>query len=248
MRYFLRIRYHGAYFHGWQIQPNALTVQQVVQEVLSEMLHAEVETVGCGRTDAGVHADDFYLHFDTDKTAEEMSDFLFRLKARKIKGIQFRELFPVKEDAHARYSATQRTYEYRIADERNPFLDGLVHFVRSFPEIESMNTAAGYLNGRQDFSCFSRSNTQVNNYLCDVREAGWAMQGSVLVFKISADRFLRNMVRAIVGTMLEIGEGKRNADWMKEVIQSQSRAEAGSSAEACGLFLTRVEYPDSIRL
>jgi tRNA pseudouridine38-40 synthase len=170
------------------------------------------------------------------------------LKARTVRGIQFRELFPVKPEVHARFSATERSYVYRISQERNPFQDGLVLFMKRFPDVDLMNQAAGYLIGKHDFECFSKSNSQVNSYICDVRSAEWVVHNTLLEFRISADRFLRNMVRAIVGTMLEIGEKKRSPEWMEEVISSGKRSEAGSSAEACGLYLTRVVYPNNIEL
>jgi len=219
-----------------------------LNKVLSEMLHVSVETTGCGRTDTGVHADDFYLHFDWNQGNLNVEELFFRLKVRKIEGIQFKELFPVREDAHARFSAWQRSYEYRISDENNPFQQGLVHIMRKFPDVELMNRAAQLLLGKQDFECFSRTHTQVNSFICDVREAEWMFRGDLLVFKISADRFLRNMVRAIVGSMLEIGEGKKNVSWMAEVLNSKDRKLAGSSAAAQGLFLTDIKYPEDIRI
>jgi tRNA pseudouridine38-40 synthase len=253
MRYFIRLRYKGTTYHGWQIQNNAHTVQESVDKALSLALRCTIETLGCGRTDSGVHADDFYAHFDLEHAIEDTQLLLNKLEAMKIPGIQFRSIHLVHVHAHARFDAIQRTYEYRISLERNPFLDGMVHYLKADSkqgrlDIVAMNTAAKELYGKQDFSAFSKSNTQVFTNNCDIVKAVWEEKNGLLIFTISADRFLRNMVRAIVGTLLEIGQGKRTIEEMKSVIESKSRSDAGMSVPASGLFLTEIKYPDSFQL
>lgn len=242
MRYFIRLRYKGTLYHGWQVQPNAHTVQAEVNAALSLLLREPVETTGCGRTDTGVHAEDFYAHFDTVKPIADPAALTGRLNALWVPDIQFRELFRVADNAHARFDATARTYEYRITHERNPFLTGLAHYIPGPLDVEQMQVTALKLLGKQDFGAFSKSRTQVKTTICTITRAEWAWRGEVLVFTISADRFLRNMVRALVGTLLETGKGKRETADLLRVIESRSRSSAGMSVPACGLFLTEVSY------
>jgi tRNA pseudouridine38-40 synthase len=246
MRYFLRIRYKGTAYHGWQIQQNAHSVQAEVNLALSRILRQDVDTVGCGRTDTGVHADDFYLHFDIETPITDTKRVLNRLDTMKISGIQFRELFEVSDNAHARFDATERAYEYRILRERNPFWDGLGHYFFGELDIAAMNTAATMLLGKKDFVAFSKAHTQVFTNICTVRHAAWTEQNGQLIFTIRANRFLRNMVRAIVGTLLEIGQGKRSVDSIPEILAKGNRSDAGMSVPAYGLFLTEVIYPEPI--
>jgi len=247
MKYFLRIRYNGSSYHGWQVQPNAITVQEVIDKILQEHLKQTIETVGCGRTDTGVHASDFYLHFVVDQAIENPELELQKWNSRKLKGIQFCELFPVGEDAHARFDATSRTYTYKIMQVRDPFMDGLAWYVRGDLNLAAMNEAAALLIGKRDYSAFSKAHTQVMTNNCDIQLARWKQDGDFLYFTIRADRFLRNMVRAIVGTMMEVGQGKLNPEGILEIIDSQDRSRAGISVPAHGLYLSKVEYPEGLR-
>jgi tRNA pseudouridine38-40 synthase len=244
MRYFIRIRYRGTAYHGWQMQPNAITVQEVLDEAMSKILREPISTLGCGRTDTGVHASDFYAHFDVSLPIENLDFILQRLSAMRLKGIQICEIIPVPENAHARFDAISRTYEYRISLTQDPFIEGLTHYIHTPINVEVMNEATQYLLGKNDFSAFSKSNTQVFTNNCDIKFAHWKKDDQLLVFTIKADRFLRNMVRAIVGTMLEIGQGKIAPADMAEIIKSGDRSNAGMSVAAQGLFLTKVEYPE----
>lgn len=243
MRYFIRIRFKGSLYHGWQIQQNALSVQQLVNEALSKVLHQQIETVGCGRTDTGVHASDFYAHFDVLKKLENIQAIPGKLASLKVRDIDFREIIPVADDAHARFDATSRTYEYRVIRERNPFLMDYAHYLYGRLDVDKMNSVSETLIGRKDFGAFSKTGTQVKTNICHITEARWFESQEQLIFRIQADRFLRNMVRAIVGTLLEIGQGKRAPENMLQVIESKSRSKAGMSVPACGLFLTEVKYP-----
>lgn len=246
MRYFIRLRYHGGRYHGWQIQPNALTVQQVLDDALSKLLRRSTETVGCGRTDTGVHASDFYAHFDTDEPIDA-AQLHFRLDAMRLPGIDIVEIFPVEAQWHARFSAIEREYEYRIALRRNPFLEGQCWFLHKAPKLERMNAAAKLLLGKHDFGCFSKSHTQTHTDICDLRVAEWRLEGELLIFRIVADRFLRNMVRAIVGTLVDVGQGKLQPAAVHDILASGDRSEAGMSVPAEGLFLHRVQYPEGLK-
>ncbi|PCI35109.1 MAG: tRNA pseudouridine(38-40) synthase TruA [Flavobacteriaceae bacterium] len=246
MRYFLELSYNGKNYHGWQIQPNDISVQQVVQESLSTVLRAPIEIVAAGRTDAGVHASQIFVHMDLDNELDE-NDMLYKLNSLFPSDIAVRKIIRVKEDAHARFNATFRSYEYKISLEKNPFtMDYSWQVTNKQFDIEKMNQAASLLLNYENFKCFSRSKTDVKTYNCDITRAEWKRKDNELVFYISADRFLRNMVRAIVGTLLEIGNGKMTIDQFKDVIQSRDRRNAGPSVPACGLFLTQVGYPLAI--
>ncbi len=243
MRYFIHLQYNGTPYHGWQIQPNATTVQETLDQALSRIFHQTVETIGCGRTDTGVHAEQFYAHFELETEIADLQSVLKKFDSMRLKGICVFDIFPVGDDLHARFSATSRTYEYRIMRRRNPFLENQAHYIYGALDIEKMNQAAQHLLGKQDFSAFSKSNTQVFTDICTISHAQWELKGDLLIFTITADRFLRNMVRAIVGTLLDVGNHKISASALPQIIQSGNRSNAGSSVPACGLFLTRVEYP-----
>lgn len=245
MRYFIEIAYNGKNYHGWQIQPNAVSVQEVLEQTLSTLLRDEIKVTGAGRTDTGVHAKQLFAHFDHDKI-DDMTETLFRLNSFLPKDITVGNIFEVKTDAHARFNATEREYQYRVSLKKNSFLTDFAYTIHSQPDILKMNEAAQLLLGHQDFQCFSRSNTDVKTYYCDVKKAKWEMKNELLVFTISADRFLRNMVRAIVGTLLNVGMDKITIAMFKEIIDSKDRTKASASAPAQGLFLTRVSYPKDI--
>lgn len=245
-RYFIEIMYHGGSYHGWQAQPNAKTVQQVLNKALETICRKPVETVGCGRTDTGVHARQLFAHFDSEDTEGEISqpNFAYRMNSLLPSDIAIKRVLKVHPQAHARFDATQRSYEYHIHVGKDPFLEGLSWQQRQLPDLIKMNEAAAALLDYRDFSCFSKSNTQTFTNKCKVFMAEWRnVSESRVVFYISADRFLRNMVRAIVGTLLEIGRGDKPISYIHDVIASKSRCMAGASVPAHGLYLTNVVYP-----
>lgn len=248
MRYFVRFSYRGTNYHGSQTQPNGITVQQTMEEAFSLLLREPVSLTFAGRTDAGVHAEMMYAHFDGDTwSADERRNLVFRLNGILPDDIALHEIRGVREDAHARFDATERTYEYRIIDHKDVFTRDVCTRVRPGLDLQRMNEAARHLIGRQDFASFCRSHTDVKTTLCDLRQAKWhATSEGTAVFTITADRFLRNMVRAVVGTLLEIGYGKRQPDEMRAIIDHKDRCVAGQSAPAEGLFLTDIRYPDDI--
>lgn len=241
-RYFIEIQYNGTNYHGWQIQENANTVQAEINKALSTFLQEEIMVMGCGRTDTGVHAKEFFAHFDTAKTFE--NDFLtYKLNCLLPKDISCKNIFNVQDDLHARFSATSRTYEYWITPTKNPFLTEYAYFFPQQLNIHLMNDAAKLLIQQTDFSCFSKSNTDTLTNNCNITFAEWQKTDEKLIFTITADRFLRNMVRAIVGTLLEIGQEKLNKNDLQQIIASKNRSEAGVSVPAHGLYLTKVTYP-----
>jgi len=244
-RYFIELAFNGGAYHGWQIQQNALSVQQLLNQSLSTVLRMPIETVGCGRTDTGVHAKQLFAHFDVVDSAMDgaVERVMASVNALLPFDIAIKRLFPVVIDAHARFDAVRRSYEYHIHFEKNPFLNGFSWQLRDKPNVSHMNEAARLMMSYQDFSCFSKSHTQVFTNNCKLMRAEWQwLSEERLVFYISADRFLRNMVRAIVGTLLEIGNGKQGVDYIHEVINSKDRSRAGVSVPACGLYLTEVVY------
>ena len=245
VRYFIEIAYNGTLYFGWQRQPNALSVQQVLEEAMSVFLRTPITVFAAGRTDAGVHARQLFAHFDFAEL-ENIPETLYRINALLPSDISISSIKKVTDQAHARFNATTRSYEYQIQLSKNPFTTTLAHQIHKKPDLLLMNKAASMLLGRQDFQCFSRSNTQVNTFFCDVTMARWELQGSTLLFSITADRFLRNMVRAIVGTLLNVGFEKTSLEELSVIIDSKDRSSAGSSAPAKGLYLTKVSYPQDI--
>ncbi|MCA0930977.1 tRNA pseudouridine(38-40) synthase TruA [Lutimonas saemankumensis] len=248
MRYFIELSYHGKNYHGWQIQPNEISVQEVIEKALSTLLGSEITVMGCGRTDTGVHAEQFYLHFDFDGILDK-DKLKYKLNSFLPKDIAIFQILKVNPEAHARFDAVSRSYTYRISLNKNVFTSELSMNL-NFPDLNvaKMNKASMILMDHTDFKCFSRTKTDVKTYECTITEAFWEQKGDDLNFYISANRFLRNMVRAIVGTLLEIGKGKMTLKEFKEVIESRDRSRAGASAKAKGLFLTSVKYPESVFL
>lgn len=242
MRYFLQLAYDGARFHGWQVQPNALTVQQVLDEALSTLLREQVCTIGSGRTDTGVHAAQQFAHFDVSAplVAEAV---LYRLNRLLPPDIAVQAVYAVGDEAHARFDALARTYEYRVSLVKDPFRRAHSSLAWRPPDVGQMNRAAALLPGFEDFTTFSKTKGDTPHYRCRLFEAGWRQQGGLLVFTVRANRFLRGMVRMLVGTLLEVGAGKRTVEEFAAAVQAQDRRLAGGAAEAAGLFLTRVEYP-----
>jgi tRNA pseudouridine38-40 synthase len=247
-RYFLQLSYSGAAYGGWQIQPNAATVQDFVESGLTKITGLRDHVTGCGRTDAGVHASTFYAHFDSETVFSEdaLSQLVLRLNRFLPHDIAITGIKPVIPGAHARFSALWREYEYLIIRKKDPFYYSQAYFVHGNLDIEMMNTCASMLLGRHDFKSFSKVHTQVNNFFCDIHVARWDDDGHFLKFTIRADRFLRNMVRAIVGTLLDAGRGKISAAEFQQIIDSQNRSAAGYSVPAKGLTLTGIGYPDEV--
>jgi tRNA pseudouridine38-40 synthase len=269
-RYFIELAYNGTSYHGWQSQPNAVGVQALVNKALSTVFRTDIETTGAGRTDTGVHARQLFAHFDvasqlidhgslfiekdiddngsTHKAKpstmnHELSTLLRSINALLPHDIAAKALIPVREDAHARFDATQRSYEYHIHFEKDPFLHNFSWLLRDRPDVALMNEAAKIMMEYTDFSCFSKSNTQVKTNNCKITRAEWVEQGDKLVFHISADRFLRNMVRAVVGTLIMVGKHEIAPGEVRNIIESKNRSKAGTSVPACGLYLTEVRYP-----
>jgi len=247
-RYFIHLAYNGASYAGWQIQPNASTVQQLVYNGLQAIAGVKNGVTGCGRTDSGVHSSSFYAHFDhtEELSSEGLNQLSNRLNSFLPQDIVVFGIKPVVPGAHARFSALWREYEYLIIRRKDPFNFNHAYFVHGDLDIEKMNNCADMLIGRHDFQCFSKVHTQVNNYLCDIQVAQWVESDHKLKFIIRADRFLRNMVRAIVGTLLDVGRGKISIEAFQNIIESRNRSEAGYSVPAKGLTLTGVGYPDDI--
>lgn len=244
MRYFLEISYKGTRYHGWQIQPNALTVQEVLNKALSTLLAEKVDTLGSGRTDTGVHASVQVVHFNTEKEIKD--SFLLSINALLPKDISVQWIRPVNDEAHARFDAIQRSYVYKIALQKNPFDQELVWFYRGQPDVARMNQAAALLLTHTDFECFSKVHTEVNNFNCTITKAYWEQCGSELRFHITANRFLRGMVRAIVGTLIEVGKGKKSVGDFEKIIKSKDRNKAGMAAPPEGLYLCEVTYPETV--
>ncbi len=243
-RYFIELAYDGTNYHGWQVQPNAVTVQEVLDKALTTLLRQPIETVGCGRTDTGVHAKDFFAHLDVQSMVHEPSTIDKRsLNALLPHDIAIKSIILVNPEAHARFDATLRSYEYHIHFEKNPFLNNYSWLIRDKPNLELMNRAAAIVMEYTDFSCFSKSNTQVKTNNCKIAKAEWVETENGIVFHVSADRFLRNMVRAIVGTLLQVGKSEMQPEDIRKVIESKNRSKAGTSVPACGLYLTEIKYP-----
>ena len=248
MRYFIKFSYLGTEFHGSQRQPNGITVQETMEQALKMIFREDVPLTFAGRTDAGVHAREMFAHFDlTDCQLPIGNNLVFRLNGILPNSIAIHDIVPVTDEAHARFTAKSRTYEYHIVDHKDPFLHDLATRVRPGLDFNAMNEAAKYLIGKQDFASFCRSNTDVKTTICDLTYAHWEVkENGHAVFTITADRFLRNMVRAVVGTLFEVGRGKMTIEQFAEVITQHTRTAAGDSAPAEGLYLTQIIYPEEI--
>ena len=278
-RYFIHLAYNGANYNGWQTQPGLPTVQQTLEGALSTLLRQPIAVVGCGRTDTGVHASDFYAHFDMEtaslqdnKTTSDddlltrrlVDSLTFKLNNLLPPDIAIFDIFPVADNAHARYDATARTYQYHVSDRRLPFRQGQYCRIYFKPDIDKMNEAARVLMEYEDFTSFAKLHTQVKTNICHITEARWEEvpfsyssttaerrspspkigEEYEWVFTIRSNRFLRNMVRSVTGTLLDVGRGKLTIEGLREIIEKKDRCAAGVSMPACGLFLTKVEYPE----
>ena len=243
MRYFVHFAYNGTDFHGSQSQPNAVTLQETMEKAFSTILRAPVALTFAGRTDAGVHAEYMVAHFDFTEALPD--NLVGRLNNLLPASIAVSGIKQVPDDAHARFDATERTYYYRITTRKDPFTYPFRTRVERILDFAAMNNAAKLLLGRQDFASFCRVHTDVKTTICDVREARWVVENEYeAYFVISADRFLRNMVRAVVGTLFDIGRGKMTEQQLADIIAAKNRCSAGHSAPAEGLSLVRICYPD----
>ncbi|MFO7615486.1 MAG: tRNA pseudouridine(38-40) synthase TruA [Bacteroidales bacterium] len=247
-RYFIHLAYNGSPFHGWQVQENAPSVQGVITHALQSILHQEINLVGCGRTDTGVHARDYYAHFDLEegKTKDELDNLAYRLNRFLKDDIVIFRIFPVPQHLHARFSAHTRTYEYHIHTRKDPFLQEYSWYVHPEPDIARMNKGANLLLKTDDFTSFSKLHSAAKTNICKVTYAQWDQSGHRIIFSITADRFLRNMVRAIVGTLVDLGHGKISLEDLQKIIEGKDRSLAGESVPAKGLFLSRVVYPQQL--
>ena len=241
MRYFIELSYKGTNYHGWQIQPDASSVQEEITKALATILQEKILLVGAGRTDAGVHASQMFAHVDTVKKLTD--DYVHKLNAILPNDIVIKSIKEVSDETHARFDAVSRTYEYRILLGRDPFLlETTWQLHQKNLQIEKMNEAANLLFKYEDFESFSKVKTDVNTFNCTIMKAVWILEDKHLIFHIKANRFLRNMVRAIVGTLIEVGLGKKTVEDFRKIIESKKRSEAGLSVPAKGLFLTEVCY------
>lgn len=245
MRYFIELSYNGTEYHGWQVQPNATTVQSVLDKALTVLLKTPVATMGAGRTDTAVHAAKMVAHFDIN-TILDVDDLTYKLNSFLPKDIAIHHIKQVQNDAHARFDATQRTYFYKMSLTKDVFNINAAHYYNRDLDLDLMNEASKILLEYSDFKCFSRAHSDVKTYICTISEAHWTKSENTLIFKISADRFLRNMVRAIVGTLLDVGNHKTSLEDFHNIIQSKDRSKAGASAPAKGLYLSNITYPASV--
>jgi len=241
LRYFIQLAYNGTHYHGWQYQPNASSVQETLNKAFSVVLNTEINLMGAGRTDTGVHAKEMYAHFDLDMPFD-IPNLVHKLNSYLPKDIVIYAVFPVSDEAHTRFDATKRTYEYHINTFKNPFSQEQSWYFHQPLDVKLMNEAAQLLLNHTDFQCFSKVNTDVNTFDCTVFEAYRKQEIDSLIFTISANRFLRNMVRAIVGTLVNIGLHKITLDDFEAIIESKNRDKAGFSVPAHGLYLTKIEY------
>ena len=247
-RFFINLSYNGKNYCGWQIQPNAVSVQQTLQESLSTLMRKIIDIVGAGRTDSGVHARNMIAHFDWDGDAFDNDELCMKMNRFLPKDISIHSIKEVTSDAHARFSAISRTYSYTVTTKKDAFLYDYKYRLFFKPDIEVMNHLCNILLETDDFTSFSKLHTDVKTNICNVKYARWEQNGDDFVFTIQADRFLRNMVRSIVGTLLQAGRGRLSESEFRQIIDAKDRGVAGESAPAHALFLENVEYPHEIWL
>jgi len=241
LRYFIKFSYNGTNYHGWQSQPNALSVQETLSKALSVVLNSEINLMGAGRTDTGVHAKEMFAHFDFEKEINTKSS-VHKLNSYLPKDISIFDIILVSDTAHARFDAVKRTYEYHINTFKDVFSQDKSWYYHQELDIDLMNEACAILLKHTNFQAFSKVHTEVNTFNCTIFEAYWRKENNTLIFTISADRFLRNMVRAIVGTLIKVGLHKIILDEFNTIIENKNRNEAGFSVPAHGLYLTKIEY------
>jgi tRNA pseudouridine38-40 synthase len=245
-RYFIYLAYNGKNYCGWQVQPNAATVQQALEKALATYLRREAPVTGAGRTDTGVHARLMAAHFDWEGPITDTEFLANKLNRILPKDIAVYRIVPVKANAHARFDALARTYKYYLTEKKDPFYCEWAYRVYGKLDFEAMNAACSVLYEYTDFTSFSKLHTDVKTNNCRITHAGWEREGDLWAFTITADRFLRNMVRAIVGTLLEVGRGKLSMEGFRNVISKKDRAEAGTSAPGHALFLENIVYPEDV--
>lgn len=245
-RYFIELAFNGTHFHGWQIQPGDITVQEILNNAIKTLTGETVNLVGCGRTDAGVHASHFVAHFDTVSPVSNCMQLSMRLNRYIGNQVRIDRIVSVPPDFHARYHALSRTYHYLISTGKTPFMNEFSWSLTTPVDHEAMNEACQILLGKHDFTSFSKLHTDVRTNNCEIFEAKWTEYPGFLVFRIHADRFLRNMVRAIVGTLISVGKGKINPAEVANIMNALDRSKAGMSVPAKGLYLTRVEYDPTL--
>ncbi len=247
MRYFIDLSYNGTHYHGWQIQPNATTVQAILNKALSTLLKSTVNCMGAGRTDTGVHAAQMLAHFDSE-IIFDIVEISFKLNAFLPRDIAVNSIIKVNSGAHVRFDAINRTYVYKICSIKDVFEYDKSHYFTRPLNVNLMNEACQILMQYKDFECFSRAHSDVKTFICNISHAQWIQTAERIEFKITADRFLRNMVRAVVGTMLDVGMQNTSLADFHQIIKSKNRANAGASAPAKGLYLTQIKYPNSVYL
>jgi tRNA pseudouridine38-40 synthase len=249
-RYFLKLAYNGQNYFGWQLQPNQISVQEVLTKALFLLLKENIELTGAGRTDTGVHAKEFYAHFDTSHlfTDENKPDFISHINSFLPQDIVVYDILSVHKDAHARFDALSRTYRYYVTTQKNPFANALTHRIFYTPDIEKMNICCEKMMNYTDFTSFSKLHTQTQTNNCCITQAVWRYyaDNDLYIFEITADRFLRNMVRAIVGTLLNVGRGKISIDDFCKIIEQKDRSNAGISVPAHALFLEKIVYSEKV--
>lgn len=245
MRYFLDLSYKGTNFHGWQIQPNGNTVQAELENAISTILKTEITVVGSGRTDTGVHATQQIAHFDCD-TEVDTADLCYKLNSFLPNDISIRSIKEVNETAHARFDATKRTYHYHIHTHKDPFkLQTSYRFSQAL-DLDVIRKGCEIIRGWENFECFSKVHTEVNNFNCEIFGIDWRKKSDEYLFLVEANRFLRGMIRAMVGTLLDVGTHKTSLEGLKEILSSNDRSKAGRAVPPQGLFLQKIEYPVNI--
>ncbi|NEV93253.1 tRNA pseudouridine(38-40) synthase TruA [Psychroflexus sp. YR1-1] len=244
MRYYLQLSYVGTHYYGWQKQLDKVSVQSQVNHALKTALQEQVDVVGAGRTDTGVHASGYVAHFDSQQRITDYKKCIFKLNSILPPDIAVHDLKRVDDDFHARFDAISRTYEYSIVQYKDPFSLGRSYFVKNELDVEAMQKASRLLFNHKNFQSFSKVKTDVYTFDCEIKKAVWYQRGNHLLFEISANRFLRNMVRAIVGTLVEVGLHKISVEDFNAIILAQDRSKAGKSVPAHALVLKKIEYPE----
>ena len=246
MRFFIELSYQGVNYHGWQEQPNANTVQSEINKALSTVFQEKILVMGAGRTDSGVHAKQMFAHFDYNVDFD-IKNIIFKLNNFLPYDIVINDIFMVNDDANCRFDANSRTYKYHIIQQKDAFNKRAYLFKKKL-DLNSMNLAANYILGKQDFTSFSKVNTQTFTNNCNIMFANWKKVDNELIFTIKSNRFLRNMVRAIVGTLLDVGIGKNKPSMIRKIIAAKDRSKSGASVPAHALFLYKIEYPENIKI
>ena len=243
-RYFIQLSYDGTTFNGWQIQPNGTTIQETLNFALSTISRQAIYVVGCGRTDSGVHSRQFYAHFEASEI-EDVEIVCYKVNRMLPRSIAIQRIFKVEANAHARFSATSRTYEYLITTAKNPFLVNRAYELREELNLDLMQAAGAICENYKDFGSFAKA-SDVKTNLCDLHYAKWEQKDDLIVFEVKANRFLRNMVRAMVGTMIEVGRGRVSLSEFEAILEAKDRSSAGFSAPAHGLYLIEIGYPEGL--